>query len=289
MCHNAYNPKDSKRINFLMQYFPSTPIEVFLSFWRNRDLIYASVKREILSRYRGSIMGILWSFFNPLLMLSVYTFVFSVVFKARWSVSSESKAEFALVLFSGMIIFNLFSECINRAPTLIVSNVNYVKKVIFPLEILAWASLGCALFHCCISIVVWFVAYVIFLGIPHVAIFYFPLVLLPLLLLTMGLSWILASLGVFMRDVNQFIGVLTTILLFLSPIFYPSSALPEKYRQLIYINPLTIVIEQTRDILFWGKMPNFYALLIYLIASIVLLWIGFFWFQKTRKGFADVL
>jgi lipopolysaccharide transport system permease protein len=272
-----------------MQNFPSTPREIAASLWRNRSLVKASVKREVLGRYRGSVMGILWSFFNPLFMLIVYTFVFSVVFKARWSGGSESKTEFALVLFAGLLVFNLFAECINRAPSLIVGNQNYVKKVVFPLEILPWVGLGAALFHGVVSLGVWLVAYVIFFGLPHVSMLFLPLILLPFCLFIMGLSWALASLGVYLRDVGQFIGLLTTVLMFLSPIFYPASALPETYRALLYMNPLTPVIEQTRDVLFWGKAPDFAILGIYLTASLVIAWLGFAWFQKTRKGFADVL
>lgn len=272
-----------------MQNFPATPREIFASLWHHRSLIKASIKREVLGRYRGSVLGILWSFFNPLFMLVVYTFVFSVVFKARWSIGSESKTEFALLLFAGLIIFNLFSECILRAPGLIVGNPNYVKKVIFPLEILPWVGLGAAMFHGAISLFVWLIAYLVFFGIPHSTILYFPLIFLPLSLLIIGLSWALASLGVFLRDVGQFIGLITTVLMFLTPIFYPASALPEAYRPYIYMNPLTLVIEQARDILFWGRAPDFAMLSMYIILTFFIAWLGFAWFQKTRKGFADVL
>lgn len=272
-----------------MQTFPTTPREIAASLWRNRSLLKASIKREVLGRYRGSVMGLLWSFFNPLFMLLVYTFVFSVVFKARWSAGSESKTEFALVLFAGLVVFNLFTECINRAPNLIVNNQNYVKKVVFPLEILPWVSLGAALFHGMVSFAVWLIAYLVFFGLPHATLLLFPFVLLPLVFLTIGLSWALASLGVYLRDVGQLVGLLTTILMFLSPIFYPASALPETFRQLIYINPLTPVIEQTRDVIFWGKAPDFAMLSIYWGATLAIAWLGFAWFQKTRKGFADVL
>lgn len=272
-----------------MRNFRVTPREITASLWRNRSLIIASVKREVLGRYRGSVMGILWSFFNPLFMLIVYTFVFSVVFKARWSAGSESRTEFALVLFAGLLVFNLFSECITRAPSLIVGNQNYVKKVVFPLEILPWVSLGAALFHCAVSFSVWLIAYMIFFGFPHATILYLPLILLPFGMFIIGLSWGLASLGVYLRDVGQFIGLLTTVLMFLSPIFYPASALPEAYRALLYLNPLTPVIEQTRDVLFWGKAPDFAMLGVYVIATSIVAWLGFAWFQKTRKGFADVL
>ena len=180
----------------LMQNFPATPREIVASLWRNRSLVKASIKRDVVGRYRGSFMGILWSFFNPLFMLIVYTFFFSVIFKARWSAGSDSKTEFALVLFSGLIVFNLFAECINRAPGLIVGNQNYVKKVVFPLEILPWVGLGAALFHGAVSLGVWLVAHLIFFGLPHATILYLPLILLPFGLFIMGLSWALASLGV---------------------------------------------------------------------------------------------
>jgi lipopolysaccharide transport system permease protein len=271
-----------------MKDFSASPREVAASIWRNRNLISAATKREVMGRYRGSFLGILWSFFNPLLMLAVYTFVFSVVFKARWG-GSESKTEFALVLFAGMIVFNLFSECINRAPNLILGNPNYVKKVVFPLEILPWIGLGAALFHFVISLGVWLFAYLIFYGVPHLSVLYLPLVLVPFILFIMGVSWALASLGVYLRDVGQFIGILTTVLMFLSPIFYPVSALPEAYRGLIYMNPLTPVIEQARAVLFFGMSPDFAMLGIYLVATSLIAWLGFFWFQKTRKGFADVI
>jgi len=272
-----------------MQNFSASPREMVASLWRHRSLIYASAKREVLGRYRGSFMGILWSFFNPLFMLAVYTFVFSEVFKARWNAASDSKTEFALVLFAGLIVFNLFAESVNRAPTLILSNVNYVKKVVFPLELLPVVTLLSALYHALISLLVWLVAYMVFFGLPHTSALYLPLILLPFVLFIMGLSWALASLGVFLRDVGQFIGVVVTTLMFLSPIFYPATALPESYRRLLFLNPLTPVIELSREVLYWGKPPDFEILAIYWIATAAIAWLGFAWFQKTRKGFADVL
>lgn len=272
-----------------MRNFPATPVEMVASLWRNRSLIYASAKREVLGRYRGSALGLLWSFFNPLFMLTVYTFVFSEVFKARWSAASASKTEFALVLFAGLIVFNLFAECINRAPGLIISNTNYVKKVVFPLEILPLVGLLAAAYHMLISLSVWLAAYAILFGFPHATVLLIPLIVLPFCLFIMGLSWALASLGVFLRDVSQLIGVVVTTLMFLSPIFYPVSALPETYRHILYLNPLTPVIEMTREVLYWGKLPDFALLGIYWLATGLIAWLGFVWFQKTRKGFADVL
>jgi lipopolysaccharide transport system permease protein len=272
-----------------MQIFSISPREAVASFWRNRSLIKALVQREVVGRYRGSVLGILWSFFNPVVMLLIYTFVFSVVFKARWSGGSDSKTEFALVLFAGLIVFNLFAECFNRAPGLILSNVNYVKRVVFPLEILPWVALGSALFHTLVSVGVWLIAYIILFGAPHITVLLLPLVLLQLLLFIMGLTWGLASLGVYLRDVSQFIGMATTVLMFLSPIFYPVTALPEEYRHLLLFNPLTPAIEQARDVLFWGKVPDLTILSVSLLGAALIAWLGFAWFQKTRKGFADVL
>lgn len=272
-----------------MQHFSVSPGEMVASLWRNRNLITALTKREVIGRYRGSFMGILWSFFNPVFMLAVYTFVFSVVFNARWGGGSDSKTEFALILFTGMIIFNFFSECVIRAPGLILSNANYVKKVVFPLEILSIVALGAAAFHLMISVIVWLLFYVIFFGMPHPTLLLLPLIALPLALFTIGITWLLASLGVYLRDVGQIVGVVITAMMFLSPIFYPVSALPEQYQTLLQLNPLTPVIEQTRQALVWGNVPDLKRWSAYLAGSAVIAWLGFAWFQKTRKGFADVL
>jgi lipopolysaccharide transport system permease protein len=187
------------------------------------------------------------------------------------------------------MMFNLFSECINRAPGLILANVNYVKKVVFPLEILPSVVMGSSLFHCLISLIVWFIFYLIFFGLPHASALLIPLITIPLILLTMGLSWLLAYLGVYLRDIAQFIGILTTTLMFLSPIFYPVSALPTEYQSFLMLNPLTLVIEQARDVLIWNKFPDWRYYSFYLVVSGLIAWLGFAWFQKTRKGFADVL
>lgn len=272
-----------------MRDFSISPKEMAASLWRNRSLALALTKREVIGRYRGSFMGILWSFFNPVFMLAVYTFVFSVVFKARWSGGSDSKTEFALVLFAGMIVFNLFAECANRAPGVILVNANYVKKVVFPLEILPVVLLGAAAFHLLVSVAVWLIFYLIFFGVPHPTILLLPLVLLPLALFTLGLSWMLASLGVYLRDVGQIVGVVIGALMFLSPIFYPVTILPETYQTFLQLNPLTPVIEQTRQTLVWGSVPDAKFWGLSLMVSAAIAWLGFAWFQKTRKGFADVL
>lgn len=273
-----------------MRQFSASPVEMIASFWCNRQLILQMGKREAIGRYRGSIMGLAWSFFNPLLMLVIYTFVFSVVFKARWGIGAdESKTDFAIILFVGLIVHGLFAECINRAPTLIISNVNYVKKVIFPLEILPWIVFSSALFHTAISLVVLLLAQLIFnQHIPLTAVF-FPLVLIPLMFGTMGLAWFLASLGVYLRDVSQITGLFTTVMLFISAVFFPITALPERYQSWLHFNPLAVIIEQSRKVLIFGQLPSVAAWSVMMVLGIVMAWAGFAWFQKTRKGFADVL
>lgn len=261
------------------------------SLWRHRQLIVQMTQREVVGRYKGSVMGLLWSFLNPIFMLVVYTFVFSVVFKSRWggAGADESRTQFAVVLFVGMIVHGLFAEVLNRAPTLILGNVNYVKKVVFPLEILPVISMGAALFHSLISLLVLLIAFVIFNGFVQWTVIFFPLVFLPLIIFSLGLAWMLASLGVFVRDIGQTTAIITTVMMFLSPVFFPISALPPNLQPLLMANPLTFIIEQAREVMVWGHLPNWSGLVIYTLIATVIAWAGYAWFQKTRKGFADVL
>lgn len=258
----------------------------------NRPIIWRMTVREVISRYRGSVLGIAWSFFNPLLLLLVYTFVFTVVFQARWGnadAAMNDKAGFSIMIFSGMIVHGLFAECFNRAPTLITGNSNYVKKVVFPLEILPWILMGSAIFHAFISIVVLLAAQLFLIGsVPWTAVLV-PVILLPLSLLTMGVSWFLAASGVYFRDLAQLTGIISTVLLFLSPVFYPLSGLSPGYQALLYLNPLTFIIESSRGVLILGELPPLPQLIFYYLVSVTVAWLGFAWFQKTRQGFADVI
>ena len=260
------------------------------SLWRNHRLIVQMTKHEVVGRYKGSVMGLAWSFFNPMLMLAVYTFVFSVIFKSRWGVGGdESKTQFAVVLFVGMIVHSLFTEVLNRAPGLILSNVNYVKKVVFPLETLPVTAMAAALFHTFISLGVLLAAFALFNGYLQWTAIFTPLVFLPLVILTLGLAWMLAALCVFLPDIGQTIGIITTVMMFLAPVFYPITAIPEKFRPWLMANPLTFIIEQAREVLIWGRLPNWLGLGVYTLVATAIAWAGFVWFQKTRKGFANVL
>lgn len=277
-----------------MEKFSVTPIEMYRSGKRYRQLIAQMTHREISSRYKGSIFGILWAFLTPILMLAVYTFVFSVVFKARWVGAGapdgeQSKADFAIMLFTGMIVYGIFAECVNRAPGLILGNPNYVKRVVFPLDILPWTVMGTALFNAAISFTVLIAFFLLTNHVLTWTALLLPIVLLPLVFLCMGLSWFLSSLGVYLRDVGQTVGIVTTVLMFMSPVFYPLASLPLKFQFYLRFNPLTSIIEQTRDVLLLSRVPDPIHLLISILISMLIAWLGFAWFQKTRRGFADVI
>lgn len=269
----------------------ANPVKLVRHLWLHRELIWQFTKREVLGRYKGSALGLVWSFITPLLMLLIYTFVFSVIFKARWgnTLSDSSQAGFALTLFTGLIAFGVFSECINRAPGLIVGSPNYVKKVVFPLEILPVSVLGSALINSLISLSILLAANLIFHHFIPWTIIFLPLMYLPLALLCLGLGWFLASLGVFIRDVGQLTGVVVQVLFFMTPIFYPTEALPERLRFVLYLNPLTFIINHFRRVILWGQLPDWSEFLVITILTGVVCMLGYIWFMKSKKTFADVV
>ncbi|WP_239502974.1 ABC transporter permease [Stenotrophomonas maltophilia] len=266
------------------------PGALLASLAKHGSLIYQLAKREVIARYRGSLAGVAWSFFNPLLMLAVYTLVFSSIFKVRWAGgAAQSTGEFALILFVGLMIHGFFADCINRAPSLILSNVGYVKKVVFPLEILPWVSVASALFHLAISVVVLLVVqFAMVQYLPWTALL-LPLLLLPLLLMTVAFTYLFAAIGVYLRDIGQLTVMITTVLFFLSPIVYPTSSLPEQFRAWIWFSPITYPVEQARKLLIFGEIPELSGWFITMAAALVLLSVAFYVYQKTRRGFADVL
>jgi lipopolysaccharide transport system permease protein len=250
------------------------------------------IKRDVQARYRGSMLGMLWTFVTPLLMLAVYTFFFTTIFKARWQPITGAQQDitsFALILFSGLILHAFFAECLNRATTVIVSQANFVKKIMFPLHVLPLVTIGGGAFHFLISFLVLLLGYTFLYGMPHITLLMLPVVMMPLMLMIMGMSWFIASLGVYVRDLSHLVGLLMMVLMFLSPIFYPLSILPDTLRPWFYLNPLTIPIEAFRAVALYGEMPNCFLLMSYFTASVVCAVIGYYWFQKTKKGFADIL
>lgn len=266
------------------------PVLIWRNLWRNRELIEQFTRREVEGRYKASALGLMWTFINPLLMLGIYTFVFGVIFKAKWSqANSDNLAEFAVVLFCGLTVYNIFSEVVNRAPSIIVAVPNYVKKVVFPLEILALTTLGAALFHAAIAFCIVILANLLVNGVLFWSIILVPLVLLPLCLISLGLGWFLASLGVFLRDISNIVVLATQILLFLTPIFYDAATLPSVLRSLMGINPMAWCVNNVRNVVLWGVVPNVGEWLIWCAVSFVIFVLGYAWFMKTRKAFADVL
>lgn len=260
-----------------------------LLYKNNKHLLIQLIKRDILQRYRGSYLGLIWSFVTPLFMLIIYTYFFGFVFNNKWGETlNDNKFEFALVLFCGLLIFNFFSETITKSPSLMISNTNLVKKVVFPLEILPIVLTGSALFHMLISIVILFIG-ILIVGTVHWTVIFLPLVIFPIILLSLGFSWFLSSLGVFIRDISQFIGLAMQALMFMSPIFYPISIIPDSLRFIYYINPLTYVVEDVRRVMMWGLLPNWKFTIIGFLLSFSIYFLGFLWFKKTKGGFSDVL
>jgi len=266
-----------------------SPVAPYTSLWGHAKLVYELTKRDISGRYRGSVAGSLWAFLTPLLMLAIYSFVFGYIFKSRWTAAESGNVAFPIVLFVGLIFANFLSECLNRAPSLIIANPNYVKKVVFPLDVLPWIGLGTALFHALISILVLLLA-MLATGTPIApTALLLPVPFLVFIPMMAGLSWFLAAMGVYFRDLQQIMAVLTTAMVFLAPIFYPRTMLPENLRWVLAVNPLTYVVETARGLVLWGQLPSIGGLAAYLGVSLLVAWMGWVCFQLTRRGFADVI
>jgi lipopolysaccharide transport system permease protein len=261
----------------------------FASVWRRRDLLARLVEREVEGRFRGSLLGKIWAVIVPLVMLALYTFVFGAIIRPRWQDSAQSGAEVALTYFAGLILFEFLFECIIRAPTLLLEHGNYIKKFVFPIEILAWVIMFGAFFRLAISFAILLVFYLFFAGIPPVSALLIPIFILPLGLFAVGFVWFLSALGVYVRDIKQIIGVAAPLVMFLSPVFFPLSAVPERFQKFFYINPLTVALEGVRSALFVGHWRPSVGFLLYVFASWLFAWLGYRVFARLRPGFADVL
>ena len=269
--------------------YRADPLYIPGSIVEHRFVIGQLAKRAILGRYRGTVLGLLWSLVTPLLLLAVYTFVFGTILQVRWASQSGGNAEFAAILFSGMLVHGILAECLTQASTLIVANPQYVKKVVFPLEALPWVTVISAFFQGVISTGI-LLAYLFFVqgGIPWTAVL-FPIPLFILAFVCIAAGWLISATAVYLKDIAQMMGLLSTVLFFMAPILYPKTALPVEFQNLLYLNPLTYIIEQFRAVVLWGELPNWNGLALYGIASVAVAWMSLAWFQKTRKGFSDVL
>lgn len=261
----------------------------FSALLQHRSLSIELAKRDVLGRYRGASFGMLWSLISPFLMLMVYTFAFGSLMKSRWPQIEHGQASYSVILFVGLIVHGFFAECFNRAPSLVTGNPNFVKRVIFPLEILPWSTVSSALFNTFMNFIVFLALNLAMGGALTWTILLAPVVFAPLVILTLGVCWLLAAFGVYLRDISQVTGVVATVMLFLSSAMFPIKAIPEQYRILFELNPLTFIIDQMREVALWGNLPDWGGLLVYTLLSIVVFYLGFACFHFSRKGFADVL
>ena len=257
--------------------------------WKFRQLIVPLARRKIASRYRGSVLGMLWALLNPLIMLGIYTFIFSVVFQSKWGGAGDNQFEFALFLFSGLILYLVFSECVNEAPSLLVTNKLYIQQLVFPTEVLPWVSLYAALFNLAINWLILMIFYSVVVGLPSPTVLYMPLIALPIVFITVGAVWFISSIGLYLRDIAHVVGLLTTALLFLSPIFYPASAVPDAFQAYYSMNPFVPILEMSKGALFHGLPPDWPILGCELLGSWIFAWLGYTWFMHTKKGFPDVV
>lgn len=254
------------------------------------SLAWRLARRDIETRYRGSALGILWAFVNPIALLLIYTYVFGVVFEARWPRTAEAGlGSFALTLFCGLIAFNVLGECLARAPTLLLTVPHYVKRVVFPLEVLPVSLVGSALFHGLVNVLVLVAASLLVSGGVPWTVSLLPLVVLPLVLLALAVAWLLASLGAFLRDLTQGVTLISQALMFGTPIFYPEEALPSTLRHLTVLNPLAWLVQNLRRVLLWEEPPDWSGLAAWTLATGVLSLLSCAWFMKTKRAFADVL
>jgi lipopolysaccharide transport system permease protein len=266
------------------------PFQMASNLYNHRNLIRQFAWRDVVTRYKGSYFGMIWSFVTPLMLLAVFSFVFSVIFKSKWGVSpDEGKFQFAMTIFCGMTVFNIFGECISRAPTLILQYPNYVKKVVFPLEILPVAALGSSLINAALSLAILIPAVLLFSHAWPSTIYLFPLVLIPICALALGFGWFLASMGVFIRDIAQPVSVIVQMLFFISGIFFPPSAIPEDIRSFVQLNPLVGILEDARRTLMWGQYPDWSSLALVTLFSLIVMQLGYLWFMRTKRAFADVI
>lgn len=274
ICKNIFYPVDSLR--------------------KNRELLAQLVKRNLSNKYKGTTLGVLWNFLQPLILLLVYTYAFGMLFQSRWiETSAENLADmrfsYSIVVFCGMTVYNIFSEVVTTSPNLFVGNPNYIKKIVFPLEILPMAQVITSLITNLIWFLILFVGAVIFAGSLSWTMLLLPVVLFPYILMTTGISFVLASLGVYFRDLAQFCMLATQILYLMTPIFYSAEMVPENLRFISVINPLAWFVGETRKIFVYRQLPDFQGLAIWFIVAIVVFYLGFCCLKKTKRGFADVL
>lgn len=276
------------------------PMTMARDLWSHHDLINQFTKRDIRSRHKGTVLGVMWALGTPLLQLIAYTFVFSTVLSLRWErhpgegivddATGGGSLAYAVTLFCGFVVFSMFADPVGRGPAMISNRQNFVKKVVFPLQIFPVTAVGTAIFHGLFGLVLLVLANLLFFGTVSPTAWMFPLMLLPAVLLSLGLCWTLAALGVFLRDLREIVQVLVfKVLFFMTPIFYPLELVPERFRPVLLANPLTGTVENARRSLLWGEWPNWglwgYGMVVGVLACLL----GYAFFNKSKRSFADVI
>jgi len=261
----------------------------YVMAWRRRHLLRRLARRDVEQRFRGSLLGKVWMVIAPLFMLALYMIAFGFLLKPKWQQAISSPTDIAMIYFSGLIVFDFFMECIVRAPNLMFEHISYVKKMVFPLEVLGWVALGTAFTRLAVGAVLLAIFYIAVRGMPSAAIVTVPLLIALLAIFALGFVWVLTSIAVFVRDIRHLLGVLMPIFMFLTPVFFPLSSTPKIAQIVLYVNPLTFVLESVRGALFQGAWPNWLGMIAYAAAAILFAWASFRLFRRLREGFADVL
>jgi lipopolysaccharide transport system permease protein len=255
---------------------------------RRFDLILSLARRELAARYKGSVLGVVWAILTPIVMIAIFTFIFAGIFKAKFGID-HSHWDYALYLFCGLLPWNAFQESLSLSANAIVNSANLVKRVVFPLETLPVSQTLAALANQMFGTAALLLAIVIIRHELHWTTLYLPLLLIPQLLLTLGGAWLLASLGVFIRDIAQGVSLVLMAWMYLTPIIYPETILPEAYRPIVNLNPFTPLIRSYRRIMLDGSGPDWLGLAYFSVFAVVVFVLGYWWFARTRKNFADVV
>lgn len=255
---------------------------------RRFELIVSLTKRELAARYRGSVLGIVWALLTPIVMIAIFTIIFAGIFNARFG-NSSSQWDYALYLFCGLLPWNAFQESLQLSSNTIVAHANLVKRVVFPLETLPVSLSLAAVANQMFGTVALIIAAILLRGEMHATIVFLPLLVIPQLIATFGAAWLLASLGVFIRDIVQGITLLLMAWMYLTPIIYPETLVPERYRGIVNLNPFTPLIRNYRRIILDGSLPDWHGLAYFTAFAIVSFVFGYWWFARTRKNFADVI
>ncbi len=258
--------------------------------WRHRHLLGQLVRRDAVGRYRGNYLGVFWSFLNPLLLLAIFTVVFRLIFKGSFSGRpDEGPGDFALQLFAGLIMFNVMAECISRAPSLLLLHANYVKKIVFPLELLPVMVVLSSLFHLLVSLLPLAAAEIYLHGRLPAGAAWWPVLMLPLCALSLGVCWLLSALGVFLRDLGQIAIAMTQIIMYASAVFYSSARVPVDVQPFVRLNPLAFLCEKSREVFVWGDPMDWSRYGWTLLVSVVVMFLGYAVFMRVRHAFADVV